>query len=284
VYDEDYYAGRGVDPLVQYAEEYENWRRTIRVSEFEDLLAIVRRHFDNEATLATGRFNGRPVKWLDYGCGAGALLRFLRQGPLRLRGVDVSIEAYGSDLGAWAERLARDGERILDEAELARLPEGTFDVVSCIEVLEHTVDPAAVVLRLARCLAPGGILLLTTGNLASPLAKLMGFRFPYCVPEMHISLFEPALLARLYAAAGLVPTRAEMRGILEFKVLKNLGRLRQWTVARWVATRRPTLFVFDLVFGVSRMPFAVKPLFVEAAAAERPGGVSGPRLSPTVGA
>src|SRR5262249_12243427 len=161
---------------------YANWQRTIRVLEFEALLALVHRHFDGGAGLSVECFKRRPVKWLDYGCGAGALLPFLReQGPLRLKGADLSLEAYRADLGTWAERLSHAGERILDEAELAGLPEGAFDVVSCIEVLEHAVDPKAVIVRLARCLAPGGILLLTTGNLASPLARLMGFRFPYCL-------------------------------------------------------------------------------------------------------
>jgi len=261
IYDADYYAGRGADPLVEYQAEYSNWRDCIRVLEFENLLAIVASHFEAELHSHSDRFDGRPLRWLDYGCGAGGLLRFLGdKRRLQVRGRELEMEAWGSDTGGFAAKLKSAGEKIVTTDELAEVPEGMFDVVSCIEVIEHVLDPNAIMGNLARWLAPGGILLLTTGNLGSPLARVMGFRFPYCKPEIHISLFNPALLRRLYKSAGLVPMTVRMDGMLRFKMIKNLPQpLRQMPSVRWLATRRPVLVFFDGLFGVSRMPCAVKP-------------------------
>jgi len=79
-------------------------------------------------------------------------------------------------------------------AELQALPSGTFDVISCIEVIEHIPEPRPTLELLARLLAPDGLLLLSTGNLRSPLARALGIAFPYCVPEIHVSYFGSASL------------------------------------------------------------------------------------------
>ena len=50
--------------------------------------------------------------------------------------------------------------------------EGQFDLVTCMEVIEHVADPAAFVKALAKRLAPGGLLILSTPN-ATGWSKLL---------------------------------------------------------------------------------------------------------------
>ncbi len=254
IYDDAYYAGRGPDPLVNYEEEYHNHAGTPRRFEYSDLRRLAEEHLALAQPPAT-------VRWLDYGCGAGGLLKFLRAaGPLMVADQSVPLEIAGHDVGSYAERLREtDGFAILDEAQLQSEAAGAFDIITCIEVVEHLPDPRRAIELLAQLLRPGGLLLLMTGNLDGPLARWQGIHFAYCIPEIHISLFTPRALETVYELAGLVPRRLRYDGSLRFRVLKNLPRLplgdRLAPLANLSIVRR----MLDLLFGVSAMPCAVRP-------------------------
>lgn len=251
LYDDAYYRGQGPDPFVDYETEYRDWRATDRRHELEDLHRLAAEHL---------RGDGRagPVRWLDFGCGAGALLKYLRD-----RGTVAGrpLELAGHDVGSYADLLRdRDRFRILGLEQLAAEPAGTYDIVSMIEVIEHLPAPLAPVRAIARLLRPGGLLLLTTGNLDCPVARRQGLDFGYCVPEIHVSLFNPAALGRLYRSAGLEPRHVRYRGAVHFKVLKNLRfRPALRLLARGLLTVPPVVRLIDGLYGVSAMPCAVKP-------------------------
>jgi 2-polyprenyl-6-hydroxyphenyl methylase/3-demethylubiquinone-9 3-methyltransferase len=97
---------------------------------------------------------------LDVGCGAGLLAEPLARLGAAATGLDASPE-----LIAVAREHARAGGREIDYrcGELAEL-EGRFDLITCMEVIEHVADPAAFVKELAKRLAPGGLLILSTPN------------------------------------------------------------------------------------------------------------------------
>lgn len=264
IYSDDYYAGRGPDPLVNYREEYADEGDTSRRYEFANLLELARRHLQR---LPLPRLPGPlEIEWLDHGCGAGGLLKYLRHvRNVDWRGRSARLALTGHDVGSYAERLqVHDGFRIVDAAGLARLPDGSFDIISCIEVVEHLPDPAATLERLARLLKPGGLLLLTTGNLACPLARLRGLKFPYCMPEIHVSLFTPGSLSALYRKFGLQPVRLPFDDLVRFRVLKSiplLPRPLRWPgLANWRVIRR----LADFLYGTSAMPCAIKPMTAAA--------------------
>jgi SAM-dependent methyltransferase len=263
LYTADYYRGRGADHIVNYEEEYRNPFHTPRIFEFNNLMQIVR-EFKAETT-------SQQLRWLDYGCGNGALLRFLTEQK------DLQVQAAGFDESAFSHHLKDQGFEFYDRNELQTLPPAIFDVISCIEVIEHTLEPQEVVAEISRLLKPRGLLLLTTGNMHSPLARVTGFRFSYCVPEVHISLFNPRLLENVYRAYGLEPCYFRYSGVIRFKILKSLGpRLGKNKIASFVAGLRPVTRILDWLFGVSKIPCAVKMPQVERSRAgcgsEAPAG------------
>jgi 2-polyprenyl-3-methyl-5-hydroxy-6-metoxy-1,4-benzoquinol methylase len=241
LYDAEYYAGRGADPLVDFAGEMED-AATIRRHEWEGIEQVV--------SGLTGR--GQEVRWLDYGCGLGGLVRHLRE-----RGYD---QAYGFDEGFGARYMEAHGIPHLAAADLATA-RGCFDVVTCIEVIEHIADPMSALREVSRLLAPGGVLFLTTGNARPHRGKLD--RWSYVRPDIHVSFFEPTTLERAFGVVGLAAERPGlvpgMEQIIRYKVMKTmrLGRARSVTdVVPWRTVAR----LVDRRHGVSHHPVGRKAI------------------------
>ncbi len=232
IYDERYYAGRGADPLVDYRFELDHPERTIRGYEWAGVGLAV-----NELM---GGLDG--LRWLDFGCGNGGLVRYLNS--------NTRARACGFDEGSIVDTARQLGIPILSAEQLAEQA-GSFDVVSAIEVIEHTPEPLTALRQIREMLRPGGVLFLTTGN-AQPYAEKLT-RWSYVTPEIHLSFFEPRTLELAMRSTGFRPERRPRGGafnqILKFKVLKNLrvrrrNRLTDMLPARLVgpvADRRPRL-------------------------------------------
>jgi 2-polyprenyl-3-methyl-5-hydroxy-6-metoxy-1,4-benzoquinol methylase len=254
IYDEAYYRGEGPDPYVDYESEYRDYRSTDRLVEFDDLWRVATGFIADHIPAGT-------LEWLDFGCGAGGLLKYLadkgafqageRKWPLRLTGHDV---------GTYADRLRKDdGFRILSPAELAAEPDARYDVISLVEVVEHVEFPDPVFALAARLLKPGGLLLVTTGNIGSYVATSKGLDYGYIMPEVHVSYFTPRALEMIYGRHGLVPVRFRYDGAVRFKVVKTLRTAGRQRLAR-LAMRLPFVVrAIDGLFGTSRMPCATKP-------------------------
>ena len=105
---------------------------------------------------------------LDVGCGAGLLAEPLARLGAQVTGLDAASEL----IEVAREHAAGQGLDIDYRAgELAEL-EGQFDLITCMEVIEHVADPQAFVKALAKRLAPGGLLILSTPN-ATSWSKLL---------------------------------------------------------------------------------------------------------------
>jgi SAM-dependent methyltransferase len=222
IYDHSYYAGQGADPLVDYLFEPNQPERTIRQYEWHGIATMVQELLGSNGPSRRNqdRRSASAVRWLDFGCGTGGLVRYLRERRV--------AEAFGFDKSPITEQVKRQGIPVLGDEELLAQA-GSFDVVSAIEVLEHTLDPVAELRKMRDLLSPGGLLVYTTGN-AEPYAhRLASWR--YMIPDVHISFFEPRTLERALASAGF---RAERRSlgpgfeeVIKFKVLKVLKLRRR---------------------------------------------------------
>jgi SAM-dependent methyltransferase len=251
VYDQAYYEGRGADPYVDYESEYRNYRATDRLAEFDDLWRVA-------SGFISANMRPGTVDWLDFGCGAGGLLKFMRDKlEVRAGGSAWPVRVSGHDVGSYAERLARDdGFRMLSLAELSGMPAASFDVISMIEVIEHVEYPDPVFALASRLLRPGGLLLLTTGNVASPVARREGLRYAYLLPEIHVGYFTPRALEFAYARHGLVPVLFRYRGVVRFKVVKTLRDPWKKHLARLALGLPLAVRLVDGLYGTSRMPCA----------------------------
>ena len=105
---------------------------------------------------------------LDVGCGAGLLAEPLARLGATVTGIDATPEVISiAREHAAAMRLAIE-YRVGDVQQL----DGKFDLITCMEVIEHVADPAAFVGALAARLAPNGLLIMSTPN-ATGWSKLM---------------------------------------------------------------------------------------------------------------
>ncbi len=239
LYGESYYEGRGADPSVDYARELARPDRVVRVYEWRGILELVRSRM--------GDLSGK--RWLDYGSGAGGLVRFVR---------DAGIDCVGVDTGAYAPRARAAGVPMLTDEEVTKMP-GAFDVVTLVEVIEHVIDPLPFLERVAALLRPGGLLFLTTGNAAAHRKGF--FDWSYVVPEIHVSFYTPRALTIAFERLGLTALPGEFgpgwTDILRFKILKGMRvheRSRLEAALPWPVLAR----LADRRFKASAHPLALK--------------------------
>lgn len=139
--------------------------------------------YDNPATAFIGERELRRIRplvpagveVLDYGCGTGrTTLDHLRRG-CRVTAFDISKEM----LAIAAAKSRRAGWQAKFTSNADDLRGRTWPIITCIGVLDYYSDPLPLLLRLKAHLSPGGRLVITYPNGASPLAWLyaIGSRF-----------------------------------------------------------------------------------------------------------
>lgn len=168
---------------------------------------------------AVGRFGAgagtrRPLAGrtaLDVGCGAGLVTEPLARMGAAVTGLDAAPENIAvARAHAAAQGLAIDYRAMPVEALAAT--DKCFDLVTCLEVIEHVADRAGFLRALAALLAPGGVLVFSTPNRtpASWAALIVGAeRLTRAIPRgTHDwrQFLTPAELAGDLAAAGLSVT------------------------------------------------------------------------------
>lgn len=165
---------------------------------------------------------------LDVGCGGGLLCESLARSGAHVTGIDLApgmIEV--ARLHAAEEGLQIDYRHIAAD-EVAATEPGSFDVVTCMEMLEHVPDPARMTATLAALVRPGGALFVSTinRNLKSFLLAIVGAEYVLgLIPKgthEYERLIRPAELAR-WARRGALSVR-ELAGI-EFNPLTSSCRL-----------------------------------------------------------
>jgi len=121
---------------------------------------------------------------------------------------------YGSGEGLFAQHLrARGFSRVenYDPFSSPVRPTGTFDVITCFEVLEHTTQPLQTIADIASLLDPGGCVLFSTGLQPANIAEVRA-NWWYVGPRNgHCSIYGARSLAAAGQAAGLI-LRQDMDG------------------------------------------------------------------------
>jgi len=101
---------------------------------------------------------------LDVGCGGGILAESMAVRGAKVTGIDLGEKALGvAKLHRLESGVAVDYRLVAAEVLAAESP-SKFDVVTCMELLEHVPDPAAIVAACATLAAPGGTVVFSTLN------------------------------------------------------------------------------------------------------------------------
>lgn len=161
---------RNVDPneIEKFAALADRWWS--REDEFRPLHDInpLRVRF---ITDGCGQLSGRRV--LDVGCGGGILSEAMAHQGADVTGIDLGEATIGAAKAhAEGQSLALNYRVISVEALAAEAPH-QFDVVTCMEMLEHVPDPESIVAACARLVKPEGHLFFSTLN-RHPKAWLFG--------------------------------------------------------------------------------------------------------------
>ena len=148
---------------------------------------------------------------LDVGCGGGILTEAMAQRGARVTGIDLSDKGLRvAELHLQESRLSVTYEKASVDDFAARQA-GEFDVVTCMELLEHVPEPAAMVAACARVVRPGGQVFFSTinRNPRSYLFAVIGAEYLLRLlprgTHDYLRFVKPSELARWSRASGLRP-------------------------------------------------------------------------------
>lgn len=122
----------------------------------------------------------RGARCLDVGCGAGLLSEALARAGASVTGIDLALDSLAVARLHQVES-GLEGIRYLHctAEDMAASEPGAYDVVTCLEVLEHVPDPASTIAACARLLRPGGAAFFSTinRNLAAYMVTILGAEY-----------------------------------------------------------------------------------------------------------
>ncbi len=186
----------------------------------------------------------RGKRVLDVGCGGGILADSLARKGAQVTGIDLASKALRvAKLHALETGTTNvDYREISVEALAAEDPAG-FDVVTCMEMLEHVPDPASVVQACSKLVKPGGWVFFSTIHrnakafmLAIVAAEYVMNMLPRGTHE-YDKMIKPSELAAYCRAAGLV--MCATRGLSYNPVTERYWLNADTSVNYLVATQRP---------------------------------------------
>jgi 2-polyprenyl-3-methyl-5-hydroxy-6-metoxy-1,4-benzoquinol methylase len=188
---------------------------------------------------------------LEIGCAPGRHLAYLAvERRARVCGVDYSKPgiAYCRELFA---HLNLEGEFHCEDVFSTTLPEGTFDMVYSLGVVEHFDDPRSLIEKHVRLAKPGGLALIVIPNYGGIYGRLQGYFEPQNLEIHNVDIMSPEKLRSL-APADLAPESSAYPA----------GRLSPWIVGfyrRWPAPVAKGVSYALNALGLVQ-PFDVSPL------------------------
>ena len=179
---------------------------------------------------------------LDIGCGGGILSESMAARGAKVKGIDLATSALGvADLHSLESGIEVEYEEIAAEALAAREP-GTYDVVTCMEMLEHVPNPAGIVAACASLVKPGGWVFFSTLN-RNPKAYLFAVIGAEYIARMlprgthdFARFIKPSELAGFARAADLLAV--DIKGITYRPLSKHFALSNDTSINYLMACRR----------------------------------------------
>ena len=180
---------------------------------------------------------------LDVGCGGGILAESMAARGAAVTGIDMGEKPLKVAQLHLLESGRQVDYRHTSVEQMAEKGAGPFDVVTCMEMLEHVPDPASTVAACARVTAPGGHAVFSTinRNPKSFLFAIVGaeyvLRLLPCGTHEYAKLIKPSELAHMCRNAGLEVV--ELVG-MSYNPFTKTYRLGSDTDVNYIAiTRKP---------------------------------------------
>lgn len=195
-------------------------------------------------------------KLLDVGCAKGDFLSLAKESGYDVAGVELSEFAAKSCIENYSIPVE------ISTLEEANFEEEQFDVITLWDVIEHLPDPESTIKAANRFLKPGGYLFVSTGDISSLYARVLGKRWHLMTPPEHLFFFTPDSMKALLAENGFqaedflyVGKNACIDFIL-FKLSQSIGAPAR--VLRFIANKlgisglKMYINLFDIMTCVSR--------------------------------
>jgi len=180
---------------------------------------------------------------LDVGCGGGILAESLSKAGSTVTGIDLSTKALKVAELHQLESGTTVRYRSISGEDLAKEEPQSYDVVTCMEMLEHVPDPSSVVQACAKLCKPGGYIFFSTlnRNPKSYLFAIIGAEYILqLLPKgthQYEKFIKPSELAQFTRAAGLEVI--ELKG-MTYNPITQIYRLSSDTDVNYMmATRKP---------------------------------------------
>jgi|SRR5580765_73801 len=213
------------------------WNPTSEFRPLHEINPLRLEWIDTRAALS-----GKTV--VDVGCGGGILAESMARKGAKVTGIDLSEKALtAADLHSMESGVHVRYRKIAAE-ELAALEAAQFDVVTCMEMLEHVPDPASIVRACSTLVKPGGHVFFSTLN-RNPKAYLFAILGAEYLLRMlpkgthdYARFITPAELARFIREADL-----ELDGLrgLSYHPLTRLYSINQDSSVNYMVTCRKPL-------------------------------------------
>jgi SAM-dependent methyltransferase len=230
-----------------------------------------RDYYRDESTWTAAR---DKCAWVRHGARAGsALLDVGANFGYFVKEASQWFDARGLEPSPPAVAWARD--HLQAPVELGSIDEerpdfaGRFETITMFDVIEHLPDPRAALVRCHGYLAPRGRLFITTPDIGSLMARLLGRQWYYIDFVEHVSLFSKATLTRLLADTGfaVVATRTIGR---RYRLSYIERRLRQLAASNRALTLAHAASLPLTLWPNTRIPVRLGDVLgVEAAKASR---------------
>jgi 2-polyprenyl-3-methyl-5-hydroxy-6-metoxy-1,4-benzoquinol methylase len=169
---------------------------------------------------------------LDLGCSSGSFLAAMAGPSWELHGIEISASVA-------EEARARTGADIfVGDVLEAPFAEGSFDVITAFDVLEHLYSPQAVLRKIHKWLKPGGIFFLVVPNIDSWESRLFHSYWYGLELPRHLIHFSPDSLTHAATSAGL---KRELLTTPPVNYLEHSSRYVWDAMLRKAGVKRPSV-------------------------------------------
>lgn len=159
-------------------------------------------------------------KLLDVGAGCGFFLEVAKEKGWEVYGTEFSDDIVAHCREKGLEIRQGSLEQVGFDSEM-------FDVITCIEVIEHLVDPKKTTEEMHRIVRRGGCVYLTTPNFNALLRYRLKARYNIISFPLHLSYFTTKTIGKMFGDAGFTKDRIWTTGYSQTRLRTSIGKSNQ---------------------------------------------------------